>query len=211
MRAIIFVNGQFHNPEIARNLIQPNDYIIAVNGGTCHALSLDIVPHVIIGDLDSLSPDLETRLKASHANILRFPVRKDETDLELAIQHALAKHALTIVLFAALGGRMDQSLANIFLLTLPGLQGVDVHIVDGNQTAFLIRNQASIPGKPGDTVSIIPIGGDAIGVTNTGFEWPLTEETLALGTTRGISNILLQKHASIRVRKGMLLCVVIHT
>lgn len=211
MRAIIFVNGQFHDPEIARNLIQPNDYIIAVNGGTCHALSLDVVPHVIIGDLDSLPPDLETRLKASHAKILRFPVRKDKTDLELAIRHALEKHVLSIVLFAALGGRMDQSLANVFLLTLPGLQGVDVHIVDGNQTAFLIRNRASIPGKPGDTVSIMPVGGDAIGVTNTGFEWPLTEETLPLGTTRGISNILLQKHASIRVKKGMLLCVVIHT
>ena len=210
MRVIIFVNGPFHDPEIARQLIQPDDYIIAVNGGTRHALRIDVLPHVIIGDLDSLPSDAADRLEHENVQFLAFPAQKDETDLELALGHALEQRCTSIVLLAALGGRVDQSFANVFLLTLPELQGIDVRIIDGNQIAFLIRDEAIISGKAGDTVSILPIAGDAIGVTNSGLEWPLHDAILPSGTTRGISNVLLGEQASIRVEKGVLLCVVTH-
>ena len=208
MRVIIFVNGQFHQPEAVRALLCPDDYVIAVNGGTHHALSVEVVPHVIIGDLDSLGLAEEARVKSVRANIFRFPSRKDETDLELALMHAIEKGANEILLFAALGGRLDQSFGNVCLLTLPELQGIDVRIIEGNQMAFLIRDSAQISGNPGDIVSILPIGGDAIGITNDGLEWPLDNATLPLGTTRGISNVLVGKQAHISVRQGMLLCVV---
>ena len=208
MRVIIFVNGQFHQPEAVRALLCPDDYVIAVNGGTHHALSVEVVPHVIIGDLDSLGLAEEARVKSVRANIFRFPSRKDETDLELALMHAIEKGANEILLLAALGGRLDQSFGNVCLLTLPELQGIDVRIIEGNQMAFLIRDSAQISGNPGDLVSILPIGGDAIGITNDGLEWPLDNATLPLGTTRGISNVLVGKQAHISVRQGMLLCVV---
>ncbi len=208
MRAIIFVNGQFHEPEIARKFIQSNDYIIAVNGGTRHALQSGVLPHLIIGDMDSLPSDVANRLEHTHVQFQTFPAKKDKTDLELALIHALERHCTTIVLFAALGGRIDQSAANLLLLTLPELQRIDVRIIDGNQTAFVIRDEAVIPGKAGDTVSILPIAGDAVGVSNSGFEWPLHDDVLPLGTTRGISNVLQREHTTIRVKSGMLLCVV---
>jgi thiamine pyrophosphokinase len=109
---------------------------------------------------------------------------------------------------AALGGRIDQMVANLFLLTLPELAGRNVSIVERNQTIFLIRDNSSITGSPGDMVSILPIGGDAIGVSNDGFEWPLRDETLPSGSPRGISNVLRQHQTQISVRKGMLLCIV---
>ena len=208
MRAVIFVNGQFHDAEIARSRLRNDDYIIAVNGGTHHALSIDVVPHAIIGDLDSLDFQEETMIRAASARILRFPSRKDETDLELALRHAVEQHADSILLLAALGGRLDQTLGNLMLLTLPCLQGIDAQIVEGAQTAFLIRDRAPIHGCPGDMVSILPIGGDAVGVSNEGLEWPLRRETLPSGTTRGISNILTASEGAISVERGMLLCVV---
>ena len=208
MRAVIFVNGQFHDAEIARSRLRNDDYIIAVNGGTHHALSIDVVPHAIIGDLDSLDLQEETMIRAASARILRFPSRKDETDLELALRHAVEQHADSILLLAALGGRLDQTLGNLMLLTLPCLQGIDAQIVEGAQTAFLIRDRAPIHGRPGDIVSILPIGGDAVGVSNEGLEWPLRRETLPSGTTRGISNILTASEGAISVERGMLLCVV---
>ena len=210
MRVVIFVNGQFHDPEIARSRLRNDDYIIAVNGGTHHALSIDVVPHAIIGDLDSLDLQEETMIRAASARILRFPSRKDETDLELALRHAVEQHADSILLLAALGGRLDQTLGNLMLLTLPCLQGIDAQIVEGAQTAFLIRDRAPIHGRPGDIVSILPIGGDAVGVSNEGLEWPLRRETLPSGTTRGISNILTASEGAISVERGMLLCVVTH-
>jgi thiamine pyrophosphokinase len=211
MRAVIFANGQFSEPQDVKSLLSPDDYIIAVDGGTRHALSIGVTPDMIIGDLDSLSPAEKVRVEAAGVNIIRFSPRKDETDLELAIRHAVDRKATDIVILAALGGRLDQSLANVFLLTLPGLRKLNVCILEKNQTVFLIHEEACITGKPGDTVSILPIGGDAVGVSNDGFEWPLHEETLPLGTTRGISNVLLEEQAHIRVRNGMLLCVVTRT
>ena len=208
MRVVIFVNGQFHDPEIARSRLRNDDYIIAVNGGTHHALSIDVIPHAIIGDLDSLNLQEETMVRAASARILRFPSRKDETDLELALHHAVEQQADCILLLAALGGRLDQMLGNLMLLTLPRLQGIDVRILEGAQTAFLIRDRASIHGQSGDTVSIIPVGGDAVGVSNEGLEWPLCRETLPSGTTRGISNVLTASEGAISVERGMLLCVV---
>ena len=210
MRAVIFVNGQFHDAEIARKRLRRDDYIIAVNGGTHHALSIDVIPHAIIGDLDSLDFQEETMIRAASARILRFPSRKDDTDLELALRHAVEQQADSILLFAALGGRLDQTLGNVMLLTLPCLQGVDARILDGAQTAFLIRDRAAIHGRPGDTVSILPIAGDAVGVSNEGLEWPLRSETLPSGTTRGISNVLVANEGTISVERGMLLCVVTH-
>ena len=208
MRAVIFVNGQFRSPEIARQFISPDDYLIAADGGACHALALGLIPHVVIGDLDSLPEETERRLKDSSAQFLRFEAYKDETDLELALRHALEKGANTIVLFAALGGRLDQSLGNIMLLTLPALKNIQVSIIDGNQRACVFREKVMITGSPGDVVSILPLAGDARGVKNEGFEWPLEHETLPLGTSRGISNVMLGERASIRLQRGLLFCVI---
>ncbi len=208
MRSIIFINGHFTAPERVRQLLRPDDYLIAVNGGTPHVLALNLIPHVVIGDLDSLAPEILARLQQASTRLLRFSPNKDETDLELALRHAAALPSETILLVGALGGRLDQMLANILLLSLPCLHGRDVRIIDGAQTAFLIRDRAEITGAPGDTVSILPLGGDAHGVSNDGLEWPLADATLPFGTTRGISNVLRASTGAISVAHGLLLCIV---
>ena len=222
MRAIIFANGEFTDSQGARHLLRTDDLIIAADGGTRHALAAGVVPHVIIGDLDSLSPEARARAEAAGSRIIRFSPRKDETDLELALLHAVREGATEIVILAALGGRLDQTVANLLLLTLPELSGLDVRIVEGAQTASLIqsgqsgqsgsdgRDGALIEGRPGDTVSLIPLGGDVVGVTAEGLEWPLQEDTLRFGPARGVSNVLTAGQARVCVRRGMLLCVVTH-
>jgi thiamine pyrophosphokinase len=210
IRAVIFVNGELTASPGLNKLLQPDDYIIAVNGGTHHALRMGVVPHVIIGDLDSLSPADRSQISSASVTILESSPRKDETDLELALRHAVQHDADEIVLVAALGGRIDHSTANLFLLALPELKGRDVQIIEGEQRIFLIRDEAMIAGAPGDLVSILPVGGDAVGVSNEGLEWPLHNETLPLGSPRGMSNVLIGESASIRVNHGMLLCIVTH-
>jgi thiamine pyrophosphokinase len=210
MRAIIFVNGEFNDPQQARDLVRAADLVIAADGGTRHALAIGVTPHVVIGDLDSLSPDDLARLEAAGARIERSSPRKDETDLELALLHAAREGASEILLLAALGGRLDQTIANLLLLALPELEGIDARIVEGTQEAFLIRGEALVEGQPGDTVSLIPLGGDAAGVTVDGLEWPLHEDTLRFGPARGVSNVLTGEQAHVRVRQGSLLCVITH-
>ena len=213
MRAIIFANGEFADPQGARDLLRPSDLIIATDGGTRHALAAGMTPHIVIGDLDSLSPADQARVEATGTQVVRYPSRKDETDLELALLHAVREGATEIIILAALGGRLDQTIANVLLLSLPELSGLDVRIVEGVQTAFLIqggRGELLVEGQPGDTVSLIPLGGDAVGVTAEGLEWPLREDTMHFGPARGVSNVLTAQIARVRVRRGLLLCVVTH-
>jgi thiamine pyrophosphokinase len=208
MRAIIFANGKFPDPSSARDLLRPDDLVIAADGGTRHALAAGVTPDAVIGDLDSLSPEEQAQVEEAGSRIVRFSPHKDETDLELALQYAVRAGATEIIVLAALGGRLDQTVANLLLLAMPELGGIDVHVVEGAQTAFLIQDQALIEGQPGDTVSLIPLRGDAVRVTAEGLEWPLQEDTLCFGPARGVSNVLRAEQARVRVQQGLLLCVI---
>jgi thiamine pyrophosphokinase len=206
-RCVIIANGNPPNPEMARRHADQADLLLVADGGARHALALDILPDVLIGDLDSLDEEQQTRLHSAGTHFIVHPVAKDETDLELALLYAAEQDANPIIVLAALGGRLDQTLANVLLLTLPDLIGRDVRLVDGSQTAFVVRDEATITGKPGDTVSLIPLGGEVKGVTTRGLFFPLADGALPFGPALGISNEMTSFQAHVQVRDGLLLCV----
>jgi thiamine pyrophosphokinase len=207
MRAIVIANGHIGNLEISRVQTWLYDLVICANGGAQHALALGLAPDVVVGDLDSLDGDLRARLEDEGCQVLVHPPRKDETDLELALRYAIDHGVDEILILGALGGRIDQALANILLLALPELEGIKTHIVAGDQEMFLIRGQAFIEGQVGDTVSLLPIAGDVTGITAEGLEYPLQHGTLKFGPTLGISNVLTAPVAWVQVEQGLLLCV----
>lgn len=208
-RALIFVNGELPNLDAARSLIGDDDFVIAADGGTRHALALGLVPSVVIGDLDSVSPANLRTLEAQGAEIRQFPEDKDETDLELALLYAGEHSFDRILLIGALGGRLDQMLGNLSLLSDPAWNAIDVRIDDGVQQAFFAREQAQIHGRVGEIVSLIPWHGD-VTITNTeGLRWPLHNETLFAHQTRGISNEMTAENARVEIDDGVLL--IIHT
>lgn len=208
-RIIIFANGLLTQPEFLRRRLLPGDRIFCADGGAVHALTLGLTPEIIIGDLDSLPPDVVDTLAAKGVNIQRHPIRKDQTDLELAFQAALAQQPDEIVLVTALGGRLDQMLANILLLTRPEYASVKISLIDGPQWALVLRagQTLTITGQPGDTLSLIPLTSVVSQVTLTGVEWPLHAATLTLGSTYSISNALADSQAHLTIEKGMLLVV----
>jgi thiamine pyrophosphokinase len=207
MRAIVIANGHVGNSEASRVQNWPYDCVICADGGAQHALGLGLAPDVVVGDLDSLDGDLRARLEDEGCQVLVHPPRKDETDLELALRYAIDHGVDEILILGALGGRIDQTLANVLLLALPELQKVKTRIVAGDQEMFLIRGQAFIEGQVGDTVSLLPIAGDVRGITAEGLEYPLQHGTLKFGPTLGISNVLTVPVARVQVGQGLLLCV----
>lgn len=211
-RAVIFANGILNDPQRVRRLIQPRDLVIAADGGGRLCLQLGIQPGVLIGDFDSLDAQELAALEAAGAEVVRHPQRKDFTDLELALRYAHALGYQEILVLAALGARWDQTLANLLLPAAAELGAAAVRHVDGPQEIMLVRpgEKLQIDGKPGDTVSLIPIAGDAQGVRTQGLEYPLTGETLFFGATRGVSNAMVEKTASLVLEAGLLVCVVIH-
>ncbi len=207
MRAVIFANGMLERPDLATRLLHPGDYLISADGGLRHLRALGVTPRLLVGDLDSISPQDEQWLRERPVEVRRFPVDKDFTDLELALQAALQKGCEAILVVAALGGRLDQALANIALLSLPALRGVDVSLDDGVTEVRLIEHSLTIHGTPGDTVSLLPLGDAAQGVVTHDLKYPLKAETLTIGQTRGISNVMLKDSAAVDVAAGRLLCV----
>ncbi len=212
MRAIIFANGILSDPAQAHLVLRPGDLVIAANGGAKHLQKMGLLPDVLIGDFDSLSAAEVEALHLAGTQVIRLPARKDFTDLELAIQHALSAGASQVLILGALGNRWDQTLANLLLAASAEYAGVQISLLDDLQELCLLRagRLQPIAGQPGDTVSLIPLCGDAHGITTQDLEYPLRDETLYFGSTRGVSNVLLSETASVTVREGMVMCVVIH-
>ncbi len=206
-RAIIFANGELTDPGAARVLVKSDDLVLAADGGARHALALGVIPSAIIGDLDSLTPAEVRKCEDMGVHILRFPQAKDETDLELTLTHALQAGHNPVIIIAAFGGRFDQQLGNIALLSHPRALQADVRLDDGLTEAFFIKGKAVIHGKAGDTVSLIPWGTPAEGVSTDGLAYLLNSETLNHHYSRGISNQMLAETAWVSLKRGLLLCV----
>lgn len=206
MRMVIIANGWLNHPLN----FKADEIVIAADGGARHCLAHGISPHSVIGDLDSLDESDLQKLASLGAQIIQYPRRKDFTDLELAIQFAIAQGATEIVIHAALGARWDQTLANLLLPV--GYPDVSTRLVDGPQEMRLVRGgeQVELDGEPGDIVSLIALSEEARGIRTENLEYGLEDETLFLGSTRGISNVMLGQNAKVFLKEGYLICTTIH-
>jgi thiamine pyrophosphokinase len=208
MRAVIFANGKLNNPDAAVKLLKPDDTIIAADGGAHHCTTLGITPALLVGDFDSLTEWEVDEWQSKGTQLIRHEQRKDETDLELALMLAQGLDREEALVLGALGGRWDQTFANLLLPAYDKLDGLKVTFWHDGMWVYLVRSRREIRGVGGQTVSLIPVGGDAVGVTTEGLEWALHGETLKLGATRGISNVLNSNTAEVCVENGLLLCFV---
>jgi len=212
-RALIFANGERANLEALQGFARAGDYCVAADGGLRFMRALGLSPDLVIGDLDSLSPEEIERLRASGVHVRQYPVYKNETDLELALEAVVEAGYRHIRILAALGGRLDMTLGNIYLLMLPSLVACDVRLEDGFDEVFLIRPGApgvTITGSAGERVSLLPLNGPAEGVRTRGLQYPLRGETLYPERTRGISNVMEGEEAVVSLDTGLLLCIHTH-
>jgi thiamine pyrophosphokinase len=186
------------------------DLVIAADGGANALDRLGRRPDRLVGDLDSADPALVERLEAAGTRIDRHPLDKEASDTELAVRAALVEGADEVALLGVTGGdRLDHELANLLLLADPAFAGVDMRALSGATTlrAASGGQELVLRGVPGDLVTLLPIGGDADGVTTAGLRWPLDGATLPMGGSRGLSNVIVEPGASVRLTGGVVLVV----
>ncbi len=209
MKSIIFANGEFCPPENPLK-IHADTLVIAADGGSHHCQALGIKPNVLIGDLDSASPDLIKEWQETGVTVIRHPARKDQTDLELALFYAQENGAEQIEVYGAVGGRLDMSYGNLLLLAHPDHTAEIKLLCDGEEVQVLRQGtKITINGSRGDLVSLLSLQPGQSRITTVGLEYPLENENLAFGVTRGISNRLAADQATIQLNAGLL--AVIHT
>ena len=208
MRAIIFTNGIVSDYSDLNRWLQADDHLICADGGVRHCLAMGLQPSVIVGDLDSAPLEVVEDLVAQGVLIERHPPAKDQTDLELAIERALQDGADEILLLGALGGRLDQTLANLLILAQRDWP-VPIRLAEDNQLAQMLTpgKTISLDGRIGSTVSVVPLTQEVKGIMFSGLAYPLENATLRLGSTRGISNEIASLPATVRIDEGKLLVI----
>lgn len=188
-------------------------FIVAADGGAARAIDLGLRPDLVVGDLDSLAPEEVERLRREGIEVEAWPVAKDASDAELALRAAVARDPVAVTILGALGGsRFDHALANLWLLALPEAAGREVALLDERTRVRLLTapGRLDLSGRPGDLVTLLAFGGDADGVTTEGLAYPLRDEPLAAGPSRGLSNVRLDRRAGVAVRAGRLIVIEIH-
>jgi thiamine pyrophosphokinase len=203
---VVVVGGEAPRPEAALR-VPVGVPVIAADGGVGHALALGLDVTLVVGDLDSAPPEAVAAAEVAGARVERHPEAKDETDLELALEAALALSPKRVLVLAGDGGRIDHLLAALLLLGSPRWAGVEIDAEIGAAMVHVVRGERTLEGRPGELLSLLPLGGAAEGVRTEGLVFPLADETLEPGSTRGVSNVFAADTARVSLGYGVLLAV----
>ncbi len=212
MKCVIFAGGSFGRDQAGDRTIHSHletaDLIIAADSGAGHLKKLNLFPHFILGDLDSIDPATLEYFEGQRVPFIRYPSKKDKTDTDLCVDFALKKNASDITLAGSTGHRMDHTLANIFLLRRLADLKIPARIIDGHNEIYLMHSSLTtsleIKGRPNEFLSVIPISETVEGVTLKGLAYPLDNHTIPLGSSLGISNCFKDESAVVTIKKGCL-------
>jgi thiamine pyrophosphokinase len=204
--ALVFAGGDPPDPADLVEVPRP-DLVIAADSGLHHAVALGIPVDLVVGDLDSADPAMVEAAVAAGAIVERHAVDKDATDLELALLAARQRGCGRVVVLGGYGGRVDHLLAGALLLASPQLAPLRIEARLGASTVHVVRDEVEVRGAPGDVLTLLAVGGAADGVSTEGLRYPLRNETLTAGSTRGVSNQLVSDRARVSLRAGVLLLI----
>ena len=195
-----------HGEHAVADDLPPPDRVVCADSGVTLALQLGLEIDVVVGDLDSVPEEDLHRAEEAGAEVRRHPPDKDRTDLELALQVA-AEQADVVVVVGGAGGRLDHALANVAALASDELADVAVRARLGPDDVHVVRDRAELDLPPGTTVTLLPSGGAARGITTDGLRYPLDDGDLSAWSARGVSNVVETSPVRLALREGCLLVV----
>lgn len=204
MQCTIMTNGEYAALFRYRALIDNSEIIICADGGANYAYQLEIVPACIVGDMDSISPQVLEHYTRLNVPFLKYPKRKDFTDTQLALSIAEEKGANSITFVGSLGGRLDHTMSNLYSCMDMVQKGHRIMHYHPDYQVYIINRYLELKGNAGDTVSVLSLTDISQGVTEIGFEYPLEEVVLESRNPYAVSNIMTDSTAIIKVQEGML-------
>jgi thiamine pyrophosphokinase len=210
--AVIVIGGGTPDERVCAEF--PVDHsVIAADSGLDAARELGLTVDLLVGDLDSVSRAGLAEAEAAGTAVERHPAAKDATDTELAIDAALRDGCDHLI--GVSGGprtddpRLDHELGGLLAFARPDLAGVRVELWWGSTHLEVLHGPATatLRGRPGDTVSLLPLHGPASGIVTHGLRFPLRSEELPPGSSRGLSNVVDDAPATVQVATGVLLVI----
>ena len=210
LRAAVFLNGEYADDRaFYQQLTRSVDLVVAADGGAGKLVGFGEKPHVVVGDFDSLDPEVLASLSAQGVRVVRHPVRKNETDAELAVAEALAAGATSIAIAGALGGSFDHAWGNVAVLRSLAQRGVEAALVqpDLSVSVAVAPRRVLLSAVPGVRFSCLPLTSRAV-VSLRGFDYELDHTALHAEACRGIGNTVARSGAEVVLHSGEALLVV---
>ena len=207
MKALIVTNGTIRSLEYLKDLIQSNDKIICADGAVRYLRAINKIPSIVVGDLDSISKDNLIWVNEHQIELIQFDSKKDNTDTEIAVDYAISNKATHITIAGGVGSRIDHSLGNIFLLKRMMDHGVMGVLDEIGVEIQLISGSIRLKWRKGETVSFIPVSEKVTGITLIGFEYPMNNETIEMGSSRCLSNVVAKDFPDVQVEEGLLIAI----
>lgn len=206
MKTVIICSGEIHDYSFCHDIIKSADRIICADGGTKHAINMELTPNLIIGDMDSSEVQYLDYFKEMGVDILQYPKEKNKTDTHICIELALG-FSKEIIILGATGSRIDHMIANISLLKLGFERNVPISIIDNKNHIRMIRDSIKLTGKKGDFFSLIPYTEKVEGLSTKGAHYELANATIEIGDSYGVSNYFKGSIVEVSIRKGYLLVI----
>ena len=211
--AVIVANSEIKDykkmKEIITSYCGKDPFVISVDGGLHNTMELGFSPHLVIGDMDSISLREKGKLMEKIPAIEFISARhdKDESDTRLAVEHAVGIGIKDIIISGATGGRLDHTFANIMLLASQDLEGITVRILSETSEAFSSEKSCKIKGIPGKMISIFSLTPYTSFTRTEGLKFELKNEKLYQSPVRGLSNVFTSDEAILEFNDGKLLII----
>ncbi len=203
MTYLVILNGVKPNREHLLAYGAEADVILSADGGARYLYEAGMHMDMLMGDMDSIEPDILEAIRASGTKIITHPTHKDETDGQLVLDYAVDHGAKRIIVMGGEGGRLDHMVANIMLLRRMAGRGVDTRMILEGGDVRCCRGTVEIYGKVGDTVSILPFGDGVVVAEVRGLEYAIDKPlTMPMDIPMGISNVLTDDTARIDIASG---------
>lgn len=206
MKTVIISNGEIYDYSFCYGIVKAADRIICADGGTRHAINMNLTPDAIIGDLDSSASQYIEYFRKKGVEVIQYPKDKDKTDTHICVEFALT-FSTEIVLLGATGSRIDHMIANISLLRLGIERNIPISMMDNKNHIRMINNSISLVGNKGDIFSLIPYTEKVEGISTRGAHYELKDAVMELGNPYGVSNFFEEKTVEITINKGYLLVI----
>jgi len=205
MKCMLLANGEYGDLELYKGVISGVDCVICADGGANYAYRLGLKPNYIVGDMDSINPEISGHYADSGTVVKKYPRSKDFTDTQLALSLAQEIGAREITLLGSLGGRLDHTMSNLYAGWEASERGIKVIHYTPQCMVYLLKGKLTLNGNKGDLVSVLALSERATGVYETGFEYPLDNVVLEMRNPFAVSNVMSASKAEIRAKSGMLL------
>jgi thiamine pyrophosphokinase len=200
---MIVGSGEDFSPSKIKEYAGFSDFIIAGDGGLNTLDKLNIKPDLIVGDLDSVDKNILKKYSEIKTEI--FPVEKDLTDSEIALQKAIFYNPENIFLFGLTGSYFDHAFANILNLFRNYNEKIEINIITSNSRIFTVKNKKTFKNLKGRRFSFFPLG-NISGFSMEGFKYSFGKDNISF-MEYSVSNVIIKDFAEIKFEKGILFCI----